>query len=365
MMNARHRFHSICPYFAMFPETFVRRNLLAWSKRGDIVLDPFCGRGTTIFESLLNGRRAIGCDTNPVAFCLSRAKALPPTLVEVLDRIATLKKAFARSAITADEMNDEFFRLCFHMDTLRQIVYLMNKLKWRSDRADCFIAALALGCLHGESHRTEFCFSNRMPRTISTKPAYSVRWWREKGCTPPRRDIFSILHKVARYRYESTPPEITGRVVEGDARRAFTMLNTYKRRVKLVITSPPYLDITDYHEDQWLRLWFLGGPSKPVTGQGKDDRHRRIDAYWQFLREAWAGVAPLLDRSAQVIIRIGGTRLGEEELRAGLLSSLNSNGHRLKLAESRRTEIKNGQKRVFQAVPTIASVEHDFRFTSG
>src|SRR5271157_3358242 len=238
----------------------------------------------------------------------------------------------------------------------------MSKLKWREDQVDCFIAALALGCLHGESHRTELCFSNRMPRTISTKPAYSVRWWREHGCTPPRRDVFSILRKAAKYRYESTPPTTRGRVVEGDARQAFTMLKAYKQRVNLVITSPPYLDITDYHEDQWLRLWFLGGPSRPVGGQGKDDRHRRIDAYWQFLREAWSGIAPLLGRSAQVIVRIGGTRLDEQELREGLLSSLNSSGRGFKLAESHQTEIKNGQRRVFQAIPTAATVEHDFRF---
>jgi hypothetical protein len=346
----------------MFPASFVRRNLLAWSQRDDVVLDPFCGRGTTIFESLLNGRRAIGCDTNPVAFCLSRAKAAPPVLVEVLDRINRLERKFAPHAHKAVDLHDEFFSLCFHVDTLRQIEYLKNKLAWRENQVDCFIAALALGCLHGESHRTELCFSNRMPRTISTKPGYSVRWWREKGCTPPQRDVYSILRKAATYRYESALPTTRGRVVEGDARRAFTMLKAYKGRVKLVITSPPYLDITDYHEDQWLRLWFLGGPSKPVTGQCKDDRHRRIDAYWQFLREAWAGITPLLDRSAQVVIRLGGTRLGEKELGIGLLGSLNSTGRRFKLAESRQTEIRNGQSRVFQAGPTTASVEHDFRF---
>jgi hypothetical protein len=140
------------------------------------------------------------------------------------------------------------------------------------------------------------------------------------------------------------------------------MLKAYKGRVKLVITSPPYLDITDYHEDQWLRLWFLGGPSTPVTGQGKDDRHRQIKAYWQFLSESWAGIVPLLGRSAQVIIRIGGTRLNKEELRQGLGSSLNSTGRTFKLAESRQTEIKNGQRRIFQTAPATARVEHDFRF---
>lgn len=361
-MNERHRFHSICPYFAMFPETFVRRNLLAWSKRGDLILDPFSGRGTTIFESLLNGRRAIGCDTNPVAFCLSRAKADPPSIAEVLDRLSRLEEQCTRALPKGPELADEFFTLCFHEETLRQLLFLKKKLDWRKDRVDCFIAALALGCLHGESHRTGLCFSNRMPRTISTKPAYSVRWWRKKSCFPPERDVFSILHTVAEYRFESPLPPLRGRVVEGDVRRAGTLLRSYRERVKLVITSPPYLDITDYHEDQWLRLWFLGGPLKPITRQGKDDRHRRIEAYWQFLREAWAGIVPLLHQSAQIVIRIGGTRLAEGELRAGLLETLNSTGYEFTLAESRQTDIKNGQRRIFQTVPAAASVEHDFRF---
>ena len=195
-MIARHRFHSICPYFAMFPEAFVRRNVLAWSKRGDIVLDPFSGRGTTVFESLLNGRRSLGCDTNPVAVCLSRAKADSPTQEEVLKRLTLLEERSKSFRSQTAETDDEFFRLCFHENTLRQILFLKKKLDWRGDCVDRFISALALGCLHGESHRTELCFSNRMPRTISTKPAYSVRWWRAKKCFAPERDVFPILRNL-------------------------------------------------------------------------------------------------------------------------------------------------------------------------
>ena len=361
-MIGRHRFHSICPYFAMFPEAFVRRNVLAWSERADVILDPFSGRGTTVFESLVNGRKAIGCDTNPVAVCLSKAKADPPKLEEVLTRLADLETKSRRFTSKAPEVTDEFFTQCFHEETLRQLLFLMKKLDWRRSRADCFITALALGCLHGESHRTELCFSNRMPRTISTKPAYSVRWWRRNKCLPPERNVFSILRTCADYRYQSPLPRLKGRVVEGDARHAGSFFRSYREMVKLVITSPPYLDITDYHEDQWLRLWFLGGPARPISGQGKDDRHRRIEAYWQFLREAWMGVAPLLQDSAQIVIRIGGSRLSGEQLRVGLLESLNSTGHRFKLLESHHTYIRNGQRRMVQPVPAAAAVEHDFRF---
>src|SRR5271165_987617 len=105
----RHPFHSICPYFAMFPESFVRRNVLAWSKRDDFILDPFSGRGTTVFESLLNGRRALGCDTNPVAVCLSRAKVDSPTLEGVLSRLLVLEKGCRRFASKVPEVSDEFF----------------------------------------------------------------------------------------------------------------------------------------------------------------------------------------------------------------------------------------------------------------
>lgn len=361
-MIERHRFHSICPYFAMFPEAFVRRNVLAWSKRDDVILDPFSGRGTTVFESLVNGRKAIGCDTNPVAACLSKAKADPPKLKEILARIAELETKSTRFTSKAPETKDQFFTLCFHEETLRQLLFLMKKLEWRTSRVDCFIAALALGCLHGESHRTEACFSNRMPRTISTKPAYSVRWWQRNNCLPPERNVFSILATAAEYRYHSPVPTIKGRVVEGDVRKASSMLRSYKEKVRLVITSPPYLDITDYHEDQWLRLWFLGGPMKPISGQGKDDRHRIVEGYWQFLSEAWQGVAPLLQDSAQVVVRIGGTRLGADELRAGLLISLNSTGHKFKLQEYKQSDIKNSQKRIFSTGASKAGVEHDFRF---
>lgn len=344
----------------MFPETFVRKNLQAWSKPGDLVLDPFCGRGTTVFESLLNRRRAIGCDTNPVAYCISRAKATPPSLSDVLARLSTLEARAGKFGAT--QTKDEFFALCFHETTLQQVEFLRARLKWRSNDIDCFIAALALGCLHGESHRTEWCFSNRMPRTISTKPAYSVRWWRKHRCLPPQRDVFTILRSLARYRYESPVPSLKGRVVQGDARKASTLLRPYRERVKLVVTSPPYLDITDYHEDQWLRLWFLGGANRPITRQAPDDRHRNAERYWGFLGEAWQGVVPLLHESCQIVVRIGGTRLSELQLRTGLLESLSSTGRRFKLVETGRTEVTNSQKRIFVTGKSGSTVEHDFRF---
>jgi len=47
---------------AAFPERLANDHILTWSNEGDIVLDPFCGSGTTAKMALLNGRHYIGFD---------------------------------------------------------------------------------------------------------------------------------------------------------------------------------------------------------------------------------------------------------------------------------------------------------------
>ena len=363
----RHRFHSICPYFAMFPEHFVEKHLAASPHEG-VVFDPFCGRGTTVFQSLLQGRDAAGCDLNPVAACISGAKCDPPGRSEVEARLTGLRRNF-RDTVRTDFSEDfrPFFELCFHDDTLGQILYLRSALDWRARKDDRFLAALCLGALHGESHRSPNCFSNRMPRTISTKPCYSVRWWRQHGCTPPARDVFEILQRMIEYRFRSRPPAKSGIVLQMDARRAAQGFPAFAGHVTDVITSPPYLDTTNYREDQWLRLWFLGNQLTVPHDRG-DDRHYSKELYWQFLRSSWQGLGSLLAEQARLVVRVGGRHFQKAELRTGLLKSLEDGlGRDVRLTDDGiSSEIGNTQATAFRGTKTARLVEHDFCFsTSG
>ena len=281
----RHRFHSICPYFATFPESFVEKHLVG-SDSKSVVFDPFCGRGTAVFESLIRGRHAAGCDISPVAACVAGAKCDSPKLSDVTERLSELKsESLSFQASTNLGELTGFFSLCFAPSTFNQVVFLREHLDWQNNQTDRFIAALCLGALHGESHRSPNYFSNRMPRTISTNPAYSVRWWQENGYTPPDRDVFSILKYMSSYRFETAPPSLRGEIALCDARRAAESFPRLVGRVSDVITSPPYLDTTSYREDQWLRLWFL---SRVSTNPLPDDgRHQSTDKYERFLAESW------------------------------------------------------------------------------
>ena len=202
-----------------------------------------------------------------------------------------------------------------------------------------------------------------MPRTISTKPAYSVRWWREKGYNPPSRDVFSILRRMNDYRFKSRPPDRCGQVALSDARNASQCFPHLAGRVTDIITSPPYLDTTNYREDQWLRLWFLGGEATaryPRT----DGRHANTEKYWTFLSEAWAGMALLLAPKARIVVRIGGRKLTKTETRDTLESTLRAaTGRSVNLMDAGVTSsVKQTQANTFRGSKPTPTVEHDFCF---
>lgn len=360
----RHPMHSICPYFAMFPESFVERQILSFSRLGDWVFDPFCGRGTTVFESLLHGRRAAGSDVNPVAVCIAAAKSAAPEFAKLLERLGELEARFSEDPLEFNA-ETEFFAKCFHPETYSQIMFLRRELQWRSNSIDCFIAAMALGALHGESHRSELYLSNRMPRTISTKPEYSIRWWKSRGLIAPRRNAFDVLRRLASYRYKAAPAKLQGIVRQSDARVSGESFPELLSSVGLVVTSPPYFDTTDYSEDQWLRLWFLGGETAPRLRLNRDDRHTSVAEYWEFLTQAWGGIRPLLASDATIVIRIGGKRFTKDDLRKGLVDGLSAAfpERRLRLLNDGMTSaIRPRDMRAFRPGPVMTSLEHDFVF---
>jgi hypothetical protein len=177
------------------------------------------------------------------------------------------------------------------------------------------------------------------------------------------RDAFAVLRKLARYRLEGQSPLIQGSVKLGDVRDASKIFKTHLNAVDLIITSPPYLDTTDYMEDQWLRLWFLDGAPRPIAGLNRDDRHTSIESYWNFLSEAWSGCAGLVHRGTKIVIRIGGARLERTDIIGGVETSLKSGlaGFSLQaLGEVTTTEIRNRQTNVFRPGTKSKRYEHDF-----
>ncbi len=346
----RHPFHAICPYFAMFPESFPERWIEELTEPGDVVLDPFCGRGTTPFQALLMGRHAIASDINPVAYCVTRAKLRAPR-PDALRRRVTVLERESRNFDAREEADalPPFFHHAYSQATLAQLLFLRGRLNWRKSDTDAMLAALVLGRLHGETRKSRNYLSNQMPRTISPKPDYSIRYWETHGDVAPERDVYAFLRDQTVFRYRSGAPEPRGDCHRADVRDLPTLGLPDAGRVRCVVTSPPYFDVTRFEEDQWLRLWFLGGPPHPTYGKiSRDDRHGNPKHYWAFLSDAWAALAALLADAGHVVFRIGGTGMSAEELVEGLTHAARTCGRSVDLQGWWRTDTSGKQTHAFR-----------------
>jgi hypothetical protein len=360
-VEMRHRFHSLCPYFAMFPESFAQTWIDRLTKPNDIVLDPFAGRGTTAFQALLMGRRAVSCDVNDVAYCLTRAKTDAPSLSALKRRITILQRRFDSAGKQGEELEQpEFFLHAFSVQTLKQLLFLRASLKWKTSSLDAMVASLALGSLHGEMDKSSSYFSNQMPRTISTKPAYSVRYWLANRMIAPERDVFALLRSRAEFRYASPLPEGDAIVLHRDMRELAWLKTALPKPINCCITSPPYFDVTSFEEDQWLRLWLLGGPPFPTRSRiSQDDRYSESGKYWSFISDMWRSLGKVLSKNASVVVRIGCRRISPELLVKQLVATGQFSGRKVDLISNEVSIIKNRQTDHFRPGSIGCSVEVD------
>ena len=288
----------VCAYFTMFPLRFPHR-LLQRADGSDRVLDPFCGRGTTLYAARLAGLFSVGVDASPVAAAIAEAKvvrATPRGVMQQLDEIL--------AGPEVDVPDGEFWHWAYAPRTLRDVCRLRRAfLDDCSTSSRIALRAIALGALHGPVWKTPSHLSNQAPRTYAPKPRYAVKYWKSRQLVPTERDVRELLEtRVDRFlANEHTAGR--GRVLLGDSRTV--SLRRYGT-FDWVITSPPYYGMKTYIPDQWLRNWFVGGP--PHTDYSFDGQlaHRTPDAFADDLRTVWRRAGSVANPGARLVIRFGG-----------------------------------------------------------
>ena len=305
------RWAGVGPYYAMFPGTFADRVIERYTTPGDVVLDPFSGRGTSVFSAAVLGRRGIGVEINPVGWVYSQAKLRPAAQDCVVERLMQISELSWRYRDRAQGA-PMFFRLCYRQNVLRFLLAARSHLDWRRRKVDLTAMAFLLVNLHGKHGSS---LSNQMRQTKSMSPGYAVRWWRERASKAPELDPVEFLLKRIQWRYKKGVPDVEeSRVYLGDSTAVLPEVPRYwgdgYRRVRLLLTSPPYYGITNYHYDQWLRLWMLGGPMVPRGGRGRyQGKFDNKAQYRQLLMDVFRESKNLLHREALIYVRTDRRRL--------------------------------------------------------
>jgi site-specific DNA-methyltransferase (adenine-specific) len=294
---------------AMFPpsipHTFVR-----WlTEPGDVVYDPFSGRGTTAFEACLQGRIGVASDLNPIALILSAAKVDPPTQTGLERRLKDLRGRI-RVLNSSDEPTR--IRMLFTKRTLGQLLWLRQQLDARS-RVDRFLLAHLLGVLHANADRsgTPRGLTVSMPNTFAMSPDYISRFIQERQLIAPEVDVIERLEeRVARFPLPGRAFQ-RGSVWRQDATTRIRWAAS-SSAAKLIFTSPPYLQVILYGKMNWIRLWLLGYDRADVDSSlfSSSSLARYLDFIARFANQA-RGV---LRDDGFLCLVIGDVRRGEKHL---------------------------------------------------
>lgn len=241
-----------------FPLAVALSLLERFGEESSTVLDPFCGKGTTLLAGRLLGRRTFGLDVAPEAVVCTTAKLVdadPDGIQAYIERLPLQHHQPERVPTTV--------RTFFHQETLRQLLSIRLKLtrdarssRERAHTAGTFTLATLLGILHGHA---AYSLSIPSAHAYSMSPAYVRRYAREHGLRKPRRDVKACLAaKASRCLSEPIVASPGYRVKLGSVLSLEKHFPDLLGQIDLVLTSPPYLNAQTYAKDNWLRLWLLG-----------------------------------------------------------------------------------------------------------
>jgi hypothetical protein len=289
----------------MFPVAFADHVIRQYTSPDDTVLDPFAGRGTAVFSAATHGRTGIGIELNPVGWVYAQAKLHPALLNDVVERVREIGRLAGRRR--SNSSLPPFFSWCFSSAVQQFLLTARQHLNWRQDRVDRTLMALLLVNMHG---KREASLSNQMRQTKSMSPIYAINWWKERKLRPPQVDPVEFMENRIRWRYAKGVPSTSESFMYlGDSTVRFRDLRKRAHRLSLpsatlLLTSPPYCGITNYHYDQWLRLWLLGGPPHALAIPGRykgkfydQQRFRRL------LLRVFSQAQPLLDKKSVIYVR--------------------------------------------------------------
>jgi DNA modification methylase len=308
--NPLHEISYRACFKAELPRFFI--NLL--TKENDIVYDPFAGRGTTIIEAALLKRNVIANDINPLSNVLSMPRLFVPTYSEVEERLNEIK---FRKGLRAD-INLSMF---YHQDTESEIVslrnYLIKKIKKKEeDFIDSWIRMIATNRLTG--HSKNFFSVYTLPPNQAVTPERQKRINELRKQVPSYKNVKNIILKKTRDLSSGIDEKLTiqlkriglkAKFFNEDARFMSGIKNS---SINLTVTSPPFLDIVNYMEDNWLRCWFNNLNAKKISKQITISR--KLEDWEKAMAQVFTELYRITKNGGFVAFEVGEVRKGKIKL---------------------------------------------------
>jgi hypothetical protein len=311
-----HSLHEIS-YRACFKPQLPRFFVERLTQAGEIVYDPFMGRGTTPIESALLGRVPAGNDVNPLSIVTTKPRLNPPRLGEVEARL---------KEINLDDPADtpEDLLAFYHPETLRAISSLKKYMAKRRqtyglDAVDEWVELIALNRLTGHSNGFFSVYTMPPNQAVSARAQRKINEKRKQ--TPPKREITKIILRKSRILLGDL--DGTGRATLASASKNAKLLThaadatpeIESNSVSLVVTSPPFLNVVQYADDNWLRCWFLGIDPKGV----KLTVPKKLEEWKVEMTKVFRELHRVLKPGGHIAFEVGEVHAGKTKLEEAVL----------------------------------------------
>lgn len=300
-----HSLHEVS-YRACFKPQLPRFFIERLAKVGDVVYDPFSGRGTTVLEAALLGRNVIANDVNPLSAILSRPRLFIPTIDELEERLEKIAPQKKRKP----EIDLSMF---YHKKTLDEIDALRSFLaRSKNNQVDAWITMVATNRLTGHSKGFFSVYTLPPNQAASQSGQRKINTLRKQK--PEYRNTREIILKKSQQLMRDVDDQVCFSLLKigkhskfftGDARRTKEIQSS---SVQLTVTSPPFLDIVQYAHDNWLRCWFNGIDAEEIGK--KITMSRTIEEWCTVMFDVFTELYRVTKPHGYVAFEVGEVRKG-------------------------------------------------------
>ena len=260
--------HNVHRYSGKFIPQIAGRAIDLLTKPGDLVLDPFCGSGTTLLESAIRGRNSIGYDLNPLAVLITQVKITPVESRQLQYLRERMRKVVAAISSHSDlplfsdpapvsEIQErgigfgEWFTKWFQPHVLVDLRGLHSAIEALESVELRRIALVAFSnilrkCSNAHSGYPNVMFDKKAPLKRSPLPAFL------KSLNETIEAVSSINGVL--------PNQVEARVERGNSEE----LKLVDASIDAVVTHPPYIGSVPYAEYGALSLMWLGSDPKAL-----------------------------------------------------------------------------------------------------
>jgi len=277
--NKNYLTHNFHPYPAKFVPQIPKILISTLSKPNDVVLDPFCGCGTTLVESKLLGRNSIGIDINPIATLISEVKTNPLNDLQ-LQRI---KKITAR--IGRHIKAHYGIKLLFQNENFKNVRIIIpsfpNRDHWFMPHV---IQELAIIKAHinevNDFELRKFMLVALSSIIVKVSNQESDTRYARKDKKIAKGEVFvffnnkinGMIERMKEFGKKATSSYV--KVFNADSRNIEFI---HDCSIDLVVTSPPYLNAYDYYLYHRLRMHWLNMDHKMTQELEIGSRHKHSD----------------------------------------------------------------------------------------